>query len=134
LTLEKIEAAADFTVLELGRLSGTDFGYDEKSVRWLDDYIEKLRGLGAFDDPQEKNDLAGVFGAYLGECVVRCYGRAWRERDGSWIIDFDGKGSVFPLARASKQIENGEEDGIGSFFRGIPVVFAGVIRQPKPPI
>jgi hypothetical protein len=114
-------------------LSGTGFGYDEKSVSWLEVYIEKLRGLGAFSDPQERNSLAGAFGAYLGECVIRSYGGTWREEDGSWTIEFDGKGRVFPLDRVSKQIENGKEDGIGSFYRGIPVVFAGVIRQPKSP-
>jgi hypothetical protein len=133
MTINDVRAAADFAIQELGTLRGASFGYDEGSVRWLDDYIEEIRGLGAFSDPKQKDQLAGVFGAYLGECVVRCYGGAWREVDGTWIVDFGGKGSVFPLARAYKQIENGKEDSIGSFFRGIPVVFAGKIGQPNPP-
>lgn len=110
-------------VEQLRPLSDIDFGYTRESVEWLEGYIERLRNSGQFDDPQMKNRLTSVFGSFLGECVVRCYGGRWKQHDGVWCVAFDDDNSVFPFAKVAKQIEYGLEDGIASFFNVIPTIF-----------
>lgn len=126
--IEEIQANARMTVEQLRALSGIDFGYNTESVEWLEGYIERLRLGGEFQNAAKKDKLISVFGSYLGECVVRCYGGIWTEKDGSWGVRLGKENFAFPFAKVSKQMENGVEDGIGSFFRVIPVIFKDDVR------
>jgi hypothetical protein len=69
-----------------------------------------------------------VFGSFLGECIVRCYGGTWKQHDGVWCVAFDEKNVAFPFAKVAKQMDNGLEDGIASYFDVIPIVFKNVAR------
>jgi len=69
--------------------------------------------IGKFKDHATFEKLANVFGLFRGECVVKCYGGAWTEREGDWCVTFDSRNVVFPFAKVAKQMENGREDGIG---------------------
>ena len=125
-------------VRKLLPLSGIDFGYTQESVEWLEGYIERLRKSGEFDDVEVKNKLISVFGSFLGECVVRCYGGTWRQDDaGVWCVAFNDDNMVFPFAKIAKQMENGMEDSIVSFFTVIPIIFKDLPRAapltPKKP-
>lgn len=129
---ERIKANAEMVVQQLRPLSGMDFGYDRESVEWLEGYIERLRQSGEFQSATARDHLASVFGSFLGECIVRCYGGVWTERAGAWSVAFDDSNIVFRFAKIAKQMENGVEDGIGSFFRTIPILFAGQVGLPPP--
>jgi hypothetical protein len=77
--------------------------------------------------------LISVFGSFLGECIVRCYGGEWTtDADGNWSVRI-GENFAFPFNKVSKQIDNGVEDGIGSFFRAVPLVLKGGVNIPPSP-
>jgi hypothetical protein len=135
---EKIRANAEMVVQQLRPLSGIDFGYTKESVEWLEGYIERLRNSGEFDNVETKNKLTSVFGSFLGECVVRCYGGRWKLHEaGVWCVAFKEDQAAFPFAKVAKQIDNGIEDGISSFFNVIPTIFPELSRvapsTPKKP-
>lgn len=121
---ENIRANAEMVVQQLRPLSGIEFGYTQESVEWLQGYIERLRSSGEFDNVEKKDKLTSVFGSFLGECIVRCYGGMWRQHEaGEWCVAFNDGNMVFPFAKVAKQIDYGLEDGITSFFTLIPIVF-----------
>lgn len=120
---ENIRANAELVIRELRSLSGIDFGYTREAVEWLEGYIERLRHSGQFEDDEMKNKLTSVFGSFLGECIVRCYGGKWKQYDGIWGVAFADDNVAFPFAKVAKQIDNGLDDGIASFFNVIPTIF-----------
>jgi hypothetical protein len=120
---EDIRANAELVAEQARSVSGIDFGYTSESVKWLEGYIERLRSSGVFADVENRKKLTSVFGSFLGECIVRCYGGVWAEREGVWCVAFDDNNSAFPFAKVAKQIDNGLEDGIANFFDIIPIVF-----------
>jgi len=135
---EHIRANAEMVIQQLRPLSGIDFGYTRESVEWLEGYIERQRNSGEFDSVEVKNKLISVFGSYLGECIVHCYGGTWRQHeDGVWCVAFNDDNMVFPFAKVAKQMDNGLEDGIVSFFTIIPIIFKKLPRAvpstPKKP-
>ena len=129
---EQIEANAAMVIQQLRPLSGIEFGYNRESVEWLEGYIERLRQSNELQDDATREKLTSVFGSFLGECIVRCYGGAWADREGVWGVAFDSRNAAFPFAKVVKQMQNGLKDGIGSFFTLIPVVFAKSIGAPPP--
>ena len=129
---EHIKANAEMVLDQLRSLSGIDFFYTRESVEWLEGYIERLRNSGEFDSVELKHKLTSVFGSFLGECIIRCYGGAWTEHEGNWCVAFSEGGMAFPFAKVSKQFDNGLEDGISSFFRVIPVIFEGDVLPLTP--
>lgn len=128
---EELKANAEMVVEMLSRLSDNNFGYNPESVKWLEGYIERIRTSGDFENEETKEKLTGVFGSYLGECVIRCYGGAWARRDGVLCVAFDDQNAVFPFAKVAKQFDHGLEDGIAGFFNSIPIVFEN-LPGPEP--
>jgi len=125
---DKIKQNAELVIAQMRQVSGFDFGYDAQSVAWLDGYIERQRARA--DMTQELiSGLVNVFGSYLGECVIRCYGGYWENEDGHWRVSFDADNAVYPFAKVQKQFENGAEDSIKSFYEMIPIIFAAAIRK-----
>lgn len=128
---DEIKRNAELVIGQMSQLSGFDFGYDAKSVVWLDGYIERQR---ARDDITEESidGLINVFGSYLGECVIACYGGSWENEAGQWQVSFDEKNAVYPFAKVRKQFQNGPEDSIKGFFDAIPTVFALALGKDGP--
>ena len=124
-------------IQELRPLSGIDFGYTQESVEWLQGYIERMRNSGEFDSVDFKNKLISVFGSFLGECIVRCYGGTWKQHESGWCVAFNDDNMAFPFAKVAKQMDYGLEDGIASFFRVIPTIFNDISlaapSRPKKP-
>lgn len=121
---EHIRANAELVVQQLRPLSGIDFGYTQESVKWLEGYIERLRNSGEFENIETKTKLISVFGSFLGECIVRHYGGTWKLHEaGVWCVAFNEDNIAFPFAKVAKQIDNGLEDGIASFFNIMPTIF-----------
>lgn len=121
---ENIRANAELVLQQIRSLNGPDCSYTEESVKWLEGYIERLRDSGEFENAETKTKLISVFGSFLGECIVRCYGGAWKQHEsGVWCVAFNEDNIAFPFAKVAKQIDYGLEDGIASFFNVIPTIF-----------
>ena len=71
---QAIKHDADLVVNSCRKLVDFPFGYDEKSVAWVEGYIERLRARGMFDSPTSVEKLSGTFGCFLGEAIVACHG------------------------------------------------------------
>jgi hypothetical protein len=127
---DKLKQNAELVVKQMSQVSDLDFGYDAQSVAWLDGYIERQRTRT--DLTQELVDgLVSVFGSYLGECVINCYGGYWENEDGQWRVSFNVENAVYPFGKVRKQFENGAEDSIKSFFEIIPIIFASTTTTEK---
>jgi hypothetical protein len=114
---------AELVVETCAPLADFAFGYDEKSVAWLEGYIERLRADGTFERDFDK--FVGIFGCYLGEAIIRTHGGRWHEDETHPLhILFDRDNRAFPFAKVSKQMQNGLEagDSILGFFRSIPAL------------
>jgi hypothetical protein len=120
--LQRIRANAEMVVEQSKGVSGReDFGFDEQSVKWVEGFIDRARGGG---DAELVDRLVSVFGSYLCECIVRCYGGQWAVDDENGChVRFDAKNAAYPFAKVRKQFDNGLGDGIHSFFTAIPIVF-----------
>jgi hypothetical protein len=129
-TREQIKANAELVIQELRPISGMDFGYDKKSVEWLEGHIERLRLSGAFQIEETKNKLAEMHGSFLGESIIQCYGGDWTLSNGFWGVQVNRYNLLRPIAIVRSQMDNGLKDGIGDYFRGIANLFVPV--QPPP--
>lgn len=127
--MENIQHNAQLVIEQMGQLSGLNFGYDAESVAWLDGYIERIRNE---IDQSNVERLVNVLGSYLGECIIRCYGGYWENKEGQWQVSFDEKNAAYPFAKVQKQFNNGPGDSIKSFFEVIPVVFASSLKESEP--
>jgi hypothetical protein len=123
---EQIRRNAELVIEQMGQVSGFAFGYDARSVAWLDGYIERQR-VRTDTTPEVVDGLVNVFGSYLGECVIKCYGGYWENEAGQWRVSFDSANAVYPFAKVSKQFQEGAGDSIKSFFEIIPVIFASAV-------
>jgi hypothetical protein len=118
--VDRIRANAELVVSVAARQLGEAVWYDEAGVRWLDGYIQRQHEQG---DPANRDGLVSTLGSFLGECIVRTFGGEWDEVDGSWCVRFDDRNGAYPFAKVAKQLDNGAEDSVLSFFTAIPVVF-----------
>ncbi len=125
-----IKDNAELVVKQMRELSQIDFGYNAESVAWLEGYIERQRNRDDIDQ-ETIQKLVNVFGSYLGECIVKCYGGKWENEEGQWRVSFDDKGAAYPFNKVEKQFENGAEDSISSFFEAIPILFARSTKSDK---
>ena len=125
---EHIKANAEMVIEQLRPLSGIDFGYTRESVVWFEGYIERLRKSGEFESAEIRDKLTSVLGSFLGEYIVRCYRGTWQQHDGVWCVAFGNDNAAFPFAKVEKQIDNGLEDSIASFFNAIPAIFTDLPR------
>jgi hypothetical protein len=128
--IEHIKANSEMVVVQMRQLSGTNFDYNLESVEWLEGYVERLRSSGQFESEEDKRKLTSVFGSFLGEAIIHCFGGKWVDKDGTWAVAFSPDGMAFPFSKVAKQMDNGLEDGIASFFNAIPLLFEGSVCDP----
>ncbi len=128
--LERIKFNADMIIKEMSEAAGFELGYDDQSIKWFDEFIERRRGT--FDE-KLTNAMIHYIGAYLGECLRRRFGGEWEEIDGSWAIAFSSANhtKAFPFKKVAKQFSKGHAAGesIWGFFKVTPVILRG-IRPP----
>lgn len=117
---ENIRLNADLVTKTFAQNNGVDLSFDEDSVKWLDGYIERN---GKNWDEQTKERLSGVLGSFLGECIRLNFGGEWKMTEYGLGIVFDDGNAAYPFNKIRKQIDNGEEDSIASFYSTIPLVF-----------
>ena len=120
---ERIKELAQKLVATCSEKLGVSLGYDRASVEWLGGYIERIRPH--LDEPSI-GGITDSIGAFLGECIIANYGGRWREFEGTWGVFFsesNDRSAAFPFNKVRKQLLNGEEDSILSFYDVIPAVF-----------
>ena len=120
---DQIKDLAQKLVSTLSERLGVQLRYDRASVEWVDGYIERVR-LNL--DESSIVGLTTSIGSFLGECVIANYGGQWRESEGSWGVffsDSNDRSAAFPFNKVRKQLLNGAEDSILSFYDVIPIVF-----------
>ncbi|MBA4185711.1 MAG: hypothetical protein H0X49_17165 [Acidobacteria bacterium] len=118
--LKAIEENAELVINGVGRMCGVQLDYDEKSVEWLDGYIERNRK--DFDE-ETVEKMTNILGSFLGECIRRNFGGEWKISENGFGIIFDSKNAVYPFAKTEKHLRNGSEDSIVGLYKMIPVVF-----------
>jgi hypothetical protein len=126
--VDQIRAQAALVVDLAREQLGVPLDYDEAGVQWLDGYIGRLRNTPGVP-PRDR--LVAMFGAYLGECIIRCYGGSWDLVDDGWAVRFDEQNGVFPFSKVAKHIADGDEDSVLGFFQLIPKVYKDSIRPTK---
>ena len=62
---QAIKHDADLVVNSCRKLVDFPFGYDEKSVAWVEGYIERLRARGMFDSPTSVEKLLARLDVFL---------------------------------------------------------------------
>ncbi len=107
-----------------------NINYNEEGVKHVEDYINNNRQNFT---PETRDRIIWNLGAFLGECIIANYGGTWQQDKelNSIGIHFNELNKAFPISKVAKQIENGPEDSILSFYRMIPVVFK-LNEPPKP--
>ena len=118
--LKAIEENAELVINAVGRTCEVQLDYDEKSVEWLDGYIERNRTDFA-EETIEK--MTSIFGSFLGECIRRNFGGEWKTSENGFGIFLSINDAVYPFAKTEKHLRNGSEDSILGLYKMIPVVF-----------
>ena len=130
--IEGLKANSDAVIHELGHLTDFEFGCNRESVVWLEGYIERMKEAKIFNGPG-RDKLISVFGSFLGECLVQCYGGTWKKRDGAWGIVFDDENIALPFTAVADQVDHGRASGIHRFFDLVPITFVGCIEPTAQP-
>jgi len=93
-----------------------ELGFDQRSVEWLDGYIERNRESW---DAEMAKSLGGTLGSFLGECIRVNFGGAWVMTEYGLAVQFGDEQNAFPFNKINKHIANGSEDSIASFYSSI---------------
>jgi hypothetical protein len=105
---------------------GVKLDLDEESIEWIDGYINRNRE-SLDNDTKEK--LIDIFGSFLGEAIIKNFGGTWAIHDGSLGIHLNDESFAFPFSKVSKQMYEGPEDSIYSFYTIVPMVLDGSLSR-----
>lgn len=126
--ITQIKSNAEWVRENFGPESGlADFGYNSKSVAYLDAVIGQI--AEARPDAQTLAKYVSLLGAFLGEALLACHGGRWVETDEFPVLQIE-RGEVVhviqPFGKVQKRIVNGEADSL-VFFIGafVPGILAG---------
>jgi hypothetical protein len=93
--------------------SGTELGFDLKSLQWVEDKINQVRpGLPDFG----KLNISEMLGYFLGETLIRQCGGQWKEMNGDLTVYINKDLICLPFVKAAKFLEYGKEDSVVGFF------------------
>lgn len=96
--------------------------YDTKSVKFIEEFIERQRNNF---DREQRQGLINSIGSFIGQCIIKNYGGHWLvDQDTQTVcIALDDNNKILPFAKTAKQFENGIEDSVYLFYTVIQVVF-----------
>jgi len=118
--LEKIQANARLVIEHLGPASGlNDFGLNAASLRWVDDFIARMRGSA---DKATREKFSSILGSFLGECVITQYGGKWEWSDDHLGVRVNERLTFFPFSKVSKHFQNEDGDSISAAFEIIGIL------------
>ncbi len=90
------------------------------AVAYLSDYIEQQR---LRPEAANRKRLEDVLASYLGEAIVQLHSGRWVQSEHGIGVEVAGI-LTFPFAKTSKNFENGSDDNILGFLRGIEALKA----------
>ena len=123
LTLEQqLRLNADLIIEHLSPPAGFQLGFDERSVEWIDGFIERQRSRDDFE-VAGWDVLAQQLGSFLGECMCAELGGEWKQLDEGVAVVFSAGNTAFPITKVRKQFANGPEDSILSFYQSAAILF-----------
>ena len=111
--LTRIKNGSTHTVAQMKSQGVTQFEYDEDSVKFLSNVITDER---LHLSEQAKRILPEVWGAYLGETLIRKLGGKWVKIGDRYGVLIGKSHIAFPLDKVHKHIVNGEIDSIYGFY------------------
>lgn len=119
--LDDLRRAAEIHVDLAKKSFKYHFDYSEESVAFLDQMIDELWGE---EQPVMVEAMVHVFGAYLGEVIVRRLHGAWVENEeGDIQIELhlaDGSKMIANVfSKTLKRFNNGMEDSLGYYYQGL---------------
>lgn len=119
-SVQDLNRAAQAGIAEFALLSDLDdFGFNLKSVRWVEGFIDRIRSQPGFPTDQP-GGLLEVIGAFLGESLIAATGGTWHfeEQADDWCVLFPNGSKAFPFVKVAKQFREGTEGGesIASFY------------------
>jgi hypothetical protein len=118
--LGHIQKNAALVLAELTSVSDVgDFGLNRASLVWVEGYLERQRAQGGHDAAAISN-LVGVFGSYLGECLIAAAGGTWHwsGQQQAWSVRFANDAQAFPFTKVRKLFDVGLSgcESIVSFY------------------
>ena len=124
---ERIRANAALVIGQFSPLADFDFGFNARSVAWVDGFIENQRQRPDRDHHTEES-LIDILGSFLGECIISCFGGQWEQREDQWCIHFGSRNALYPFHKVRKRFANGPQDSIETFFSLIPLTFPEYVQ------
>lgn len=119
-TLRTIKDNAEFVIEHLSNaLVPFKFGYNAKSLQWVDAYINRLGSNGRLTDEQTLDAFTFAFGSFLGEAIIHNAGGKWKYIDGILGVFMPDGNSVYPMDKARKHLINGPDDSIYALYETI---------------
>ncbi len=115
--IDRIKANAELVIQQF---PDQELGYDERSVEWLDGFIERQR---LRLEPDKVEGISQTLGSFLGECICRNFDGRWEENEYGAAVVFKDGNACFPINKVGKQFANGADDSVLSFYQTIPVLF-----------
>ncbi|HSK72888.1 MAG TPA: hypothetical protein VK892_14395 [Pyrinomonadaceae bacterium] len=117
--LEELKYKAEVVIKMFAETKNVNLDYDEKSIKYLDSYINEIRE----EFRQEIIDkLISIFGSFLGETIRLNHGGNWEIINNEFAVRVNDKVAVFPFSKVRKQFKNGSEDSILSFYQLAPTL------------
>src|SRR6185295_6214789 len=89
-----------------------DLGYDEPSLRRIDDIINQAWPHGSTGDYKGRCEL---WASYLGECLRQLHGGNWVRTEAGWGVKI-GAVVLNVFAKMEKRFQNGMADSITFFY------------------
>jgi hypothetical protein len=124
---EKIKANSALVAREISPLVDFEFGFNARSVAWLDEFIENQIHRPDWDYGTQES-LIDVLGSFLGECIISCFGGHWDRLEDQWCISIGTRVVFYPFTKVSKRFSNGLQDSLKVFFDIIPLTFPDDVK------
>jgi hypothetical protein len=118
-SVENMPALAEVCVDTVERVDGRRLDYSVASLELIDGILGGFHEDGSGSDPLA--ETAFVFGAYVGEVMVRRNGGRWAapppELGGHFIVKLPNGNHANPIGKAFKRVDNGPVDSIVYFHQ-----------------
>ena len=118
-SLGKIRENAELVISTILKGYRIQLTYDLAGIQWMDGYLDRLH---MNFPPDKRSGPVEVLGSFVGECIISTYGGVWIRKDTGLGIQINERVWVAPFNKVYKQLENGPEDSVASFFTLIPLI------------
>lgn len=98
---EIVKQNAETTIKMFAESHNINLVYDEKSVEFLDGFINES---GSKYNEEKRNRLVEYLGSFLGECIRRNYMGSWEIINNEAAVRFDEKNAVFHLIKSENNL------------------------------